>query len=406
MEIADRLVTLGLTAQRQDDVLEAYCACLLEADVPIMRVHVAQRAYHPEFGGFGFDWYKTRGLEKATYARVAQPLDVWLQSPLYHLMSIEPLEMTADLTRPETRGRFPIFAELHQMGGTAYFAMKVPFVEGFSGQANDPNDPPEGFMISWTADGPGGFSDDHLALLRGLCPYLGVVLKSISNKQMAVDITSTYLGVDAGARVLSGEITRGSSRTVHAVIWYFDLQGFTRLTEVLEGVQVISLLNAYFGEVVAVVEHHGGNVLKFMGDGLLAIFDAEKDAHAVDSALDAARMLQDRVASLTQERQAEGLPVTDYCLALHIGEVLYGNIGGAARLDFTVIGSAVNTTARILGLCGPLEQPLILSAEVAGKVSARRSDLVSLGPYMLRGVARPKELFTLFAERERASAKP
>jgi adenylate cyclase len=161
---------------------------------------------------------------------------------------------------------------------------------------------------------------------------------------------------------------------------------------------VIALLNAYFGEVVAVVEQHGGNVLKFMGDGLLAIFDAEKDPHAVDSALEAARVLQGRIEALTAQRSTDGLPVTGYSLALHIGDVLYGNIGGAARLDFTVIGSAVNTTARILGMCGPLEQALILSAEVAHKVSARKSELVSLGPYMLRGVTRPKELFTLYSE--------
>ncbi len=397
MSLAERVVQLGLTAARQDEVLEDYCTSLVAAGVPILRVHVAQRAYHPEFGGFGYDWHKSSGLDKATYAHVEQPVDVWLRSPLYHLLSVAAQEMHENLTRPETRSRFPIFEELHALGGTDYFAMKVSFVDGIVGFASDPNDPGEGFLISWTCNAEGGFSDDHLTLLRGVLPYLGLALRCIANKQMAVDITSTYLGADAGARVLSGEIMRGSSETIHAVVWYFDLQGFTRLTEDVPGRDVIALLNAYFGEVVAVVEQHGGNVLKFMGDGLLAIFDAEKDAHAVDSALEAARVLQGRVGALTTQRSAEGLPVTRYSLALHIGDVLYGNIGGAARLDFTVIGSAVNTTARILGMCGPLDQPLILSADVARKVTARQSELVSLGPYMLRGVTRPKELFTLYS---------
>lgn len=396
MALAGRLVGLGLEGATQEDLLEAYCAEVLRAGVPILRVHLAQRAYHPQFGSFGFDWLREGGLDKETYARRDEPLERWLRSPLYALLEQDSTEMMVDLRGAEDRARFPIFADLHAQGATAYLAVKVPFAPYSGTYSTDPNNPVEGFMMSWTVDGPEGLSTAHATLLRGLTPYLGLALKSAANRQMASDIVSTYLGADAGERVLSGDIMRGSTQRMDAVIWYFDLEGFTRLTEQLAGEAVIALLNAYFGIVVEVVEGFGGNVLKFMGDGVLAVFDQQEHPQAVDQAVAAAMALEARLAALSIEREAEGAPVAGYTLALHRGRVLYGNIGGAARLDFTVIGAAVNTTARILGMCGQLQQRLILSADVAEGVSERKGDLVSLGRYMLRGVQRPMALFTVW----------
>ncbi|NNE51121.1 MAG: adenylate/guanylate cyclase domain-containing protein [Sulfitobacter sp.] len=393
------LIDSGLKGATQEALVESYCEAIIAAGVPLMRLHLAQRAYHPEFGGFGFDYYRDKGLDRSDFARTASPVDTWLKSPLYFLLSITKSELRGDLTNPEDRARFPIFEELFEMGGTDYLAAKAAFTDTPLDANIDPNDPPEGYLISWTSDREGGFTSEHLALLRGLMPALGIALKCASHKQMAVDIVSTYLGADAGQRVLSGAIQRGSSETIHAVIWYFDLQGFTRLSEEVAGTEVIALLNAYFGEVVAVVEDHGGNVLKFMGDGLLAIFDATRPGPAVDQALAAALTLDGRLKALSQARGAQGLPVTGYSLALHLGDVLYGNIGGAARLDFTVIGSAVNTTARILSFCNQLEQRLILSDRVAKASETRQEELVSLGRYMLRGVARPMTLYTLYPDK-------
>ena len=159
---------------------------------------------------------------------------------------------------------------------------------------------------------------------------------------------------------------------------------------------MIDMLNAYFGEAVAAIEREGGNVLKFMGDGLLAIFDKRQSERAVDRAVEAAVMLRAAVDRLNTERTDAGLPTTNFTLALHEGEVLYGNIGGEARLDFTVIGPAVNAAARIQSMCGQLERRLILSTPVAKSVKARADELVSLGRYLLRGVSGPQELYTLY----------
>jgi len=397
--IAEWLVLQGVYGASQEDLLEGYCTQILQAGLPVQRVHVAQRAHHPEFGGIGFNWVRDQGTDRDAYEHTEAPLDVWLASPLYYLLGVDEADLWIDLENSDPPERFPFLSELKERGCTDYFAAKVSFEQPRNSLATDPANPAEGLMMSWTSDSAGGFSDTDVATLRRLLPFLGLALKSAANRQMASDIVQTYLGADAGERVLSGDIVRGSSETIHAVIWYFDLRGFTKLSERIAGHAVIDMLNDYFGEVVALIEGHGGNVLKFMGDGLLAIFDCNKNAGAVDNALAAAIKVGEQMAVVSARREKEGLTTTDYSLSLHLGDVLYGNIGGKARLDFTVIGAAVNQTARIQGMCGPLDRNFIMSAQVARQVTTRKAQVVSLGPYMLRGVEGPQELFTLYLGR-------
>lgn len=394
-EIHDWLLQMGIEGSPQIEILEGYCTRLVTAGIPIQRVHVAQRAYHPQYGSIGFDWVRDQEVVREAYERAQTPRARWLQSPLYHLMSQDRNEMRERLEKANRPHRFPFLDELRDRGATDYFAIKVPFDKSTNQLSVDPDDPPEGFVISWTSDAETGFSEEDLSKLRELQMVLGLALKSTSNRQMASDLLATYLGADAGERVLSGDIQRGSVEKTHAVIWYFDLRGFTQLSEREEGTKVIEMLNAYFGEVVEVIENQGGNVLKFMGDGLLAIFNADAGFDTVNCAIEGIVEVEDRLKTLSEMRAAQDQPVTDYTLALHLGDVLYGNIGGAARLDFTVIGAAVNTTARMLGMCSPTGQKLILSAEVVKHANARKSQIVSLGRYMLRGMATPQELFTI-----------
>lgn len=393
--ISDWLIQQGLEGTSQEDLLEGYCEKLLSASIPIQRLHVAQRALHPQFGSIGFDWWKDEGVAREPIAHVSSPLEQWVKSPLYYLLEQNISEMRERLSNDDKPHRFPFLDELQSKGVTDYFAAKILFTKPTESLAVDPNDTPEGMAVSWASDAVEGFSDSDLITLRELLPSLGLALKSASNRQMAIDVVEAYLGADAGKRVLSGEIQRGSFETINAVIWYFDLQGFTKLSETISGPSIISMLNDYFGEVVSVVEEHGGNVLKFMGDGLLAIFEYNQKSDAVDLAINAAKKLQETIHSLNFQRQADELPTTTYSLALHGGDVLYGNIGGANRLDFTVIGSAVNTTARILGMCGQLEQNLIISENIAKSATVFDDQLVSLGRYMLRGVSKPQELYTI-----------
>jgi adenylate cyclase len=203
----------------------------------------------------------------------------------------------------------------------------------------------------------------------------------------------TYLGRDAARRVLSGRIMRGVADRIDTVIWFADLRGFTRITDSAPE-QVIPLLNDYADVIVSAIYAQGGDVLKLIGDGILAIFAAADRAHACAAALAAATAARNEVAALNRRRAHDGLPVTDMYLGLHVGEVFYGNVGSTERLDFTVVGPAVNEASRIAAMCRSVEQPMLVSGAFAN-VDGMRGRLVSVGRYALRGVARPQELFTL-----------
>jgi adenylate cyclase len=246
---------------------------------------------------------------------------------------------------------------------------------------------------SWMTKHPGGFDDEHIATLQRLAPFLALAVKSVSLTRMAGTLMQTYLGRDAGRRVLSGRIVRGVADRIDAVLWFSDLRGFTRITDTTPE-HVIPLLNDYADVVVSTIHEHGGDVLKLMGDGVLAIFTAEHRERACSAALAAAVSAREGVAALNQRRAAGKLPVTEIYLGLHVGEVFYGNIGSTERLDFTVVGPAVNEVSRIAAMCRSVEQPMLVSTAFAN-VGNNRGRLVSVGRYALRGVSGSQELFTL-----------
>ncbi|MEM8775199.1 MAG: adenylate/guanylate cyclase domain-containing protein [Pseudomonadota bacterium] len=394
-DLTDWLIQQGLENTPVETWLEACCKRLVSAGVPLQRVSVAMQAHHPEIGSVAFRWNRDGTNERVDFERRTDAPEEFLLSPIYYLLSNNTEEIRQKLTVPDPELNFPIFDDLREQGATDYFAAKRMFLQDDNAAPVDPMQVEEGVIISLTTDEPDGFADAHLNVLRQLLPPLCLTLKSAANRLMAEDITAAYMGRDASRRVLSGDIIRGSSQTIPAVIWYFDLKGFTKLSETLPGAAIIELLNDYFAEVVDVVEDHGGNVLKFMGDGLLAIFDMDQIPDAPRVAVEAALELRDKFTSLNARRTKDGLTITDFTLALHAGDVLYGNIGGKTRLDFTVIGPAVNTTSRILGMCSAVDQSIVISAKVATPLLESIPDLVSLGQYRLRGVRERQELFTL-----------
>jgi adenylate cyclase len=240
---------------------------------------------------------------------------------------------------------------------------------------------------------PDGFHDDEIALFNALVPALAFNLEIQTLRRTARTLLDTYVGRQAGARVLDGQIRRGMGETIRAVIWLCDLRGFTSLSERLGRDLLIELLNQYFGPMCDAVESAGGEVLKFIGDAMLAIFPAgDAPAAACDRALAAAASARAALAETNNKRAAAGLPVIAYGLALHLGEVMYGNIGGETRLDFTVIGPAVNLTARIESLCGELRRQLLLSADF---VSAAGIAAEEVGEFALDGVGAPQRVFAL-----------
>ena len=257
--------------------------------------------------------------------------------------------------------------DLRRRGMTDYVAMVNRFgADGAIGMMDCT-------FSSWSTDRPGGFEDADLAALEFLVPCLALAIKSASIARITETLVETYLGRDAGHRVLRGHIERGVAEKISAVLWFSDLQGFTRITDTAPPTQIIPLLNDYADAVVSALRGQGGEVLKFMGDGILAIFDAAAAADACRQAIDAAEDAVRRVAALNQRRLAEDLPVTRFYLGLHVGEVFYGNIGSFDRLDFTVVGPAVNETSRIAAMCRSLDQDVLLSPAFAAAAGDSRA---------------------------------
>ncbi|WP_424832587.1 adenylate/guanylate cyclase domain-containing protein [Ruegeria sp.] len=390
------LVNRGLEGADKQELLEGYCARLIELGVPLMRFHAAQSALHPVYGGTGYSWYQERGGEFETFAYSEEASEMWQQSPLYALLN-EDIDIVHErLIDRNEPSRFPLLNDLRENGATEYYATGVSFDIPTQGTPGGAKKPVDGVLMSWTSNAPDGFQERDLNLINTALPHLGLALKAASSARVAHDLMRVYLGRDAGQRVLSGEIRRGSLQQIDAVIWNFDLEGFTSLSEELPGDEIIEMLNEYLAVAVDVVHECDGSILKFMGDGLMAMFDVgEIDADA-RAALGAVAVLQDRMADLNAHRQSEGLPVAKYTLALHSGEILYGNIGAESRLDFTVIGPAVNQAARIAGMHRSLGQRILISDDVARAAQPCAHELISVGRYMLRGVAEPKELFTVY----------
>jgi adenylate cyclase len=285
---------------------------------------------------------------------------------------------------------FPSLAELREEGMTDFIGMVTRFAPaGVIGEM-------EAIYSLWTSDVVPGFDQNHIVTLETLIKPLAAALKCASLAGIAATLVETYLGRDAGRRVLSGRIERGVAEQIGAVLWYSDLRGYTRITDTAAPDQIIPLLNDYADIVISAIHAAGGDVLKLIGDGTLAIFREPDIGEASRAALNAAVAIRRGVAELNLRRANARLPLTEVYLGLHIGEVFYGNVGSLDRLDFTVVGPAVNEVSRIAAMCRSAERDVLLSAAfVAASRPADRYRLVSVGRYALRGIAQAQELYTL-----------
>jgi adenylate cyclase len=226
-------------------------------------------------------------------------------------------------------------------------------------------------------------------------PMLALAIKSASLARIAGTLVETYLGRDPGRRVLEGRIARGIADRIDAVLWFSDLRDYTRITDNAPPEEIIPMLDDYADAIISAIHEHGGDVLKLMGDGILALYTGEERSSACQAALASAAAARGAVAVVNRDRKKDGLPTTDMYQALHVGEVFYGNIGSKERLDFTVVGPAVNEVSRIAAMCRSLDQPLLVSSAFASSAGDWRSRFVSVGRYALRGVRRSQDLYTL-----------
>ncbi len=381
--IADWLMNEARELGESRAVLSELGKRLCAEGFPVARLFVSLRTLHPQVLAIGLAW--RRGEQEAT--EVPRAHDI-LESPQYLNSPIRLIFEGAPMVRRrigagEGALDFPILVDLKEEGATDYLALPLPFSHG---RIN---------TVTIATDQAGGFRPEDIDRFVELVPLLALVLEVKETQRISTTLLETYLGHDAGRRVLSGLVKRGDGATIAAALWYCDLRGFTGMSEALPRDEVIATLNDWFGAMAAPVHAHGGEVLKFIGDAMLAIFpiadDLDRD-RACHTALDAAQAALAGLDQLNAGRIEAGKAPLAMGLALHMGAVMYGNIGAPDRLDFTVIGPAVNLVSRLEGLCASLGQRLVASARFASPCGSR---LRPIGRHALRGIAEPEEVFTL-----------
>ena len=390
-KLASWLVKLGLEGRPETVLVEGFCQRAVAAGVPLARVIVFIDTLHPVHEGRAFRWDREKPEATLTeYGRTneGEAAERWRTSPWFRMLE-DGDSLLRRTIAVEGELEFPMFADLRAAAITDFVAILNRFAaDGAIGEMDS-------FYSSWMTDRTAGFTDEEIAALKRLTPFLGLAIKSVSLARVAETLVETYLGRDAGRRVLQGRISRGVADRIKAVLWFSDLRNYTRISDTSPPEQIIPLLNDYADAIVSAVHEHSGDVLKLIGDGVLAIFPAEDRARACAAALDAAKEAREAVAALNVRRAAEGLPTTEMYLGLHLGVVFYGNIGSKERLDFTVVGPAVNEVSRIAAMCRTVDQPILISSAFAELVAVEQRRFASVGRFALRGVGKPQDLFTL-----------
>ena len=344
VEMHTWVVREGIRGGGAAALFDGFCQRLVIAGVPIWRAFIGMPTLHPQWGGYSYTWRRDlNAIEPSQFERGYEYQQILLHSPFgYLIRQVEKLSQEGDpwqhlrrrLTGPEALLDFPILKDLAADGASDYFAEVVRF-----GADGDPSYG-TGIGYSFATDRPEGFSDDDLVLLRAVLPAVSLALMTDAGHTIASGLLGAYLGGDAGERVHAGAVERGSVETVRAVLWFADIRGFTAIADTTPGLVVIELLDAIFETLTASLRPRGGQVLKFLGDGMLATFpfvDGTRD-ETCGQALDAAAEAMEGLDRLNALRREAGKPIAAVDLALHLGEVLYGNVGAVDRLDFTVIG--------------------------------------------------------------------
>lgn len=389
----------GLRGVPADAVFEGLCRRLVEAGVPLWRAFAGVQTLHPQWAGYAYTWTRDRDAVRPVQRERGEAYDRDLQVSPFSAMIGGARAATKHggwprlrrrLTGPQARLDFPILEQLAAAGATDYFAQTIRF-----GAEGDPSRG-SGIGYSFATDRLDGFSDDDLLLIQAVLPAASLAIMSEAGHTIASGLLAAYLGDDAGRRVHAGAVDRGSVETIRAVLWYADMRGFTAIADARPGLVLIELLDEVFEALAAPLRSRGGQVLKFLGDGLLAIFpfDDATQREICGHALDAAGEAMASLDRLNAARQNAGKPTAEIDLALHLGEVLYGNVGAVDRLDFTVIGPAVNEVSRIEALCEPLGRRVLVSAALAA-AAGDRSRLEPLGRHALRGILEPREIYAL-----------
>jgi adenylate cyclase len=382
-----RLATEGQNVSDPKVLIRGVAEALRSLGVPVERCMVGLQVLHPQVRVVSWSW--RRGIDEVIerefdYSLEEQP--IYLNSPIVELRQGTPL-IRRRLVGPDARLDYPVLHDLLAEGFTDYVALSFRVEEG------------PGNAVTWATQAPGGFTPSQVDALQTLLPVLSLLLEVHAQRRISRALLGTYLGQDAGRRVLSGQVRRGDGERIRAVIWCSDMRDFTLLSDRLPGPALLTMLNTCFERQVWAIHRNGGEVLKFIGDGLLAIFrideregaEAEASQRAVIAGIEGFASLQEE----NLRRVGQALLPIRVGLALHIGDVEFGNIGAPDRLDFTVIGPAVNLASRLESLSKALGEPFLLSAAVADALVGTSLPVRALGPQAIRGLPAPQPVFAV-----------
>ena len=375
----DWLMRDAWEATSTEELLARLARQIVAEGTPLMRANLLVRTLHPQVMGAVHVWTRDEDqVERVELSHDIREEEHFLASPFAHIFDGRG-GVRRRLTGADAKLDFPILRDLAEQGATDYVALPLAFSDGKT------------HALTLATDAPGGFDVQSLGHIHELLPLLSRLIEVHLLRHTARTLLETYLGQGTGERVLDGLIRRGDGEVIPAVIWWADLRGSTALAERLPRQRYLQLLNRFFESTAGVVIEHGGEVLKFIGDAVMAIFPLHEHPDAGERALTAADEALARIDKTNAERSNPDEPALEIVLALHQGKVNYGNVGVAGRLDFTATGPAVNEVARLEGLSKSLDQPVVASAAFAALVPGR---LRSLGRHKLRGVSAEQEVFT------------
>ncbi len=388
--VSDDVINESLINDRAEVLLETLCESLCKHGFPILRGHVATKVLHPMFQSTSMTWLRGSGIiDRDRHVFGAENREQWQASPLKLMMDTNALEIHFKMYKGEGINDFPMIQDLVDMGATDYWATLVPF-----GETEKAINESNGIMASFTSDRENGFLPEELDLLRRVVPRMALGIKSAIRDETNKNVMSAYLGNSAANQVLSGSIKRGDGEHINAVLWYCDMRLSTRLASELGSEEFLKLLNSYFECTAGSVLDHGGEVLRFVGDAVLAIFPifgAGGEARACRMAMSAAKGAFNKIN--IYNASIDKISNIECGLGLHIGDVLYGNIGVPERLEFSVIGRAANEVARMEDHTKEVGFPVVVSSSF--QAYCQQENWTDLGHVNFRGVGRDLHIYAL-----------
>jgi adenylate cyclase len=390
------LIEAGLAGASVEEMFDGLCRRLVAAGVPVARGFLSIGGLHPQRRASSLTWRDGAITDVNDFPHETMATPLWRESPFRHMIEARTRRLHRPLSGENAILDFPVLREFRDLGVTEWLAL----LHGFGVHEPSSAAAQMGVILSWSTTQAGGWTAAQLAAIEELSGTLALAVKGSALPGVMRDLLAAYLGGDAADRVIAGQVQRGSVSRIAAAILYADLRGFTDFAEATAPEEVTRRLNGVFDCLGEPVRAAGGEILKFLGDGALVIFLPKSGrglAMVAAAALDAARETLARMAALNTSEAAAGHPPLMLDMALHAGDLTYGNIGTAERVDFTVIGPAVNEATRLESLCKELGEPLLISQAFVRAAPSLSGQLRSTGHHRLRGVREPQEVFALAA---------